>query len=50
MSANLSPFRRLAVTIAMAGVAAIGTVAIAPAALADDAVVVESAPAPSPCP
>ena len=45
MSATISPIRRLAVTIAMAGVAAIGTVALAPAALADDAVVVESAPA-----
>ncbi|UOY00992.1 hypothetical protein [Blastococcus sp. PRF04-17] len=38
MSSNISTFRRLAVTIAMAGVAAFGTVAIAPAAHAADVV------------
>jgi hypothetical protein len=44
MSSNIGPFRRLAVTVALAGFTAVGTVAIAPAASADDAAVVGSAP------
>jgi hypothetical protein len=45
MSNAISPLRRIAVTLAMTGVAAFSAVAIAPAAFADDAVAVQPAPA-----
>ncbi len=45
MSNSLTSFRRLAVTIALTGVTAIGAVALAPVAMADDTAIVESAPA-----
>jgi hypothetical protein len=49
MSSTISPLRRLVVAVALTGATALGTVAVAPAALADDTAVVapatETAPA-----
>jgi hypothetical protein len=44
MNSSLSPVRRLAVTIALAGFTAVGGITLAPAAMADDAAVVQPAP------
>jgi outer membrane biosynthesis protein TonB len=51
MSTSISPLRRFAVTAAMIGAAVFGSVALAPAASAEEsAPVVEQAPAPEPAP
>ena len=44
MSTTLASFRRLTVAIALSGITAIGAVALAPAAMADETPVVQSAP------